>query len=60
LIYAWWGLGQVMADGLAWALIIWLLLAAGAYGLLQGAAPPRLARVLLVLAGVVACATIVS
>jgi hypothetical protein len=60
LIYAWWGLGQVMADGLAWALIIWLLLAAGAYGLLQGAAPSRLARVLLVLAGVVACATIVS
>jgi hypothetical protein len=60
LIYAWWGLGQVMADGLAWTLITWLLLAAGAYGLIQGAAPARLARALLVLAGAVACVTILA
>jgi len=60
LITTWWGLGQVMADGLAWALITWLLLAAGAYGLLQGAAPPRLARALLVLAGAVACVTVLA
>jgi hypothetical protein len=60
LIYAWWGLGQVMADGLAWASITWLLLAAGAYGLMRGAPASRLARALLVLAGAAACVAVVS
>lgn len=53
LIRSWWGLGQVMADGLTWALITWLLLTAGIYGLMQGGAPRRPARALLVLACVV-------
>jgi hypothetical protein len=60
LIRSWWGLGQVMAGGSVWALITWLLLVAGSYGLTQGALPRRLARVLLVLAGVVAIVAVVT
>ena len=51
LIRTWWGLGQMIARGISWALITWLLLAASAYGLMQGAAHRRSARALLVLAG---------
>jgi hypothetical protein len=54
LIRSWWGLGQVMAGGFVWALVTWLLLVAGAYGLAQGALRRRPARVLLVLAGAIA------
>jgi hypothetical protein len=50
LIRSWWGLGQVMVDGLGWALVSWLLLVAGTYGLVQGAVFRGLARALLVLA----------
>jgi hypothetical protein len=60
LIRSWWGLGQVMAGGFVWALITWLLLVAGAYGLTQGALRRRPARVLLVLAGVVAIVAAVT
>ncbi len=60
LIRSWWGLGQVLVGGSAGALVTWLLLTAGAFGLMQDAVPLRLARVLLVLAclaGVVALLT---
>jgi hypothetical protein len=60
LIRSWWGLGQVLMDGSAGALVTWLLLTAGVFGLMHDAVPPRLARVLLVLAclaGVVALLT---
>jgi hypothetical protein len=53
LTRSWWGLGQVVVGGMRGVLITWLLLAAGAYGLTLGITP-RLARVLLVLAGAVA------
>lgn len=51
LIRTWWGLGQMIAGGISWALITWLLLAASAYGLMQGAVHRRSARAILVLAG---------
>jgi hypothetical protein len=60
LIRSWWGLGQVMAGGFVWALITWLLLVAGAYGLTQGALPRRPARVLLVLACAVAIIAVLT
>jgi hypothetical protein len=47
---SWWGLGLVILGGIPWALITWLLLAASAYGYIQGAAHRRTARALLVLA----------
>jgi hypothetical protein len=50
LIRSWWGLGLVIVGGIPWALITWLLLAASAYGFIQGAAHRRTSRVLLVLA----------
>jgi hypothetical protein len=50
LIRAWWGTGQVMLGGNSWALVAWLLLAASAIGLMQGATRSRLSRVLVVLA----------
>ncbi len=53
LIRAWWGLGQVIVGGISWALVTWLLLAASAYGLIQGTAHHRSARALLVIAGAV-------
>jgi hypothetical protein len=60
LIRLWWGLGQVVVGGFAWALITWLLLAAGAYGCMQGAIPRRPARGLLVLACVVSVVAVLS
>ena len=60
LIRFWWGLGQVLVGGSAGALVTWLLLTAGVFGLMQDAVPAHLARVLLVLAclvGVVALLT---
>ncbi len=51
LIRTWWGLGQMIAGGMSWALITWLLLAASAYALMQGATHRPLARALLFLAG---------
>ena len=60
LIRSWWGWGQAMANGLPWMLITWLSLAAGAYGLIQGATRRRPARTLLVLAcafGIIAVLT---
>jgi hypothetical protein len=53
LIRSWWGLGQVLVGGSAGALVTWLLLTAGVFGLMQDAVPLRLARVLVVLACVV-------
>lgn len=53
LVRSWWGLGQLVVGGSAWALATWLLLLAGVYGLIQAAIPRRLTRALLVLAGVV-------
>jgi hypothetical protein len=53
LLRAWWGTGQMLVGGLQWALITWLLVAASAVGLMQGATRSRLARTLLVLACVV-------
>jgi hypothetical protein len=58
LIRSWWGLGQVMVAGSSWALVSWLLLVAGTYGLVQGAFPRRLARALVVLAGAVGLAAV--
>jgi hypothetical protein len=61
LFRLWWGLGQVMAGGLIWALVTWFLLMAGVYGLLGGGVPRRPARALLVLAcgvGVLAVLTL--
>lgn len=60
LIRTWLGLGQVMVGNFPWALITWLLLAAGAYGLLQGAAQSRLARALLVLACVAGIVSVLT
>jgi hypothetical protein len=60
LIRSWWGLGRVMAGGFVWALITWLLLAAGAYGLAQGTLRRRPARILFVLAGAVAIVAAVA
>ena len=50
LLRLWWAAGRIMTGDSVWALITWLLLAAGAYGLMQGAAPRRPVRALLVLA----------
>jgi hypothetical protein len=58
LIRSWWGLGQVMVDGFGWALVTWLLLVAGTYGLMQGAVPRGLARALLALACAVGLAAV--
>ncbi len=60
LIRTWWGLGQVMVGSFPWALITWLLLAAGAYGLLQGATHSRPARALLVLACVAGIVSVLA
>jgi len=60
LIRTWWGLGQMIAGGMSWALITWLLLAASAYGLMQGAAHRRSARALLVIAGVVGIVSVLT
>lgn len=60
LIGTWWGLGQVLAGGISWALITWLLLAASAYGLMQGATHRRSARALLVLAGGVGIVSVLT
>ena len=60
LIRAWWGTGQVMLGGNNWALITWLLVAASAIGLMQGATAPRLARVLVVLACMVGAFSVLT
>jgi hypothetical protein len=60
LIRTWWGRGQVMTAGFVWALTTWLLLAAGAYGLMQGAIPRRPARALLILASVTAIIAVLA
>lgn len=60
LIRSWWGLGQVMADGITWALITWLFLAAGAYGLMQGAVARRLARALFLFACVIGAVAVLT
>ena len=60
LIRTWWGTGQVMLGGNNWALITWLLVAASAIGLMQGATAPRLARVLVVLACVVGAFSVLT
>jgi hypothetical protein len=60
LIRSWWGRGQVMVGDSVWALITWLLLAGGAYGLMQGAIPRRPARALLVLASVTAVVAVLA
>jgi len=60
LIRTWWGLGQMIAGGMSWTLITWLLLAASVYGLMQGAAHRRLARALLVIAGVVGLISVLT
>ncbi len=57
LFQSWWGLGQIMTGGVPSAIICWLMLAAGTYGINQDAIPRRTARIFLVLAcvaGVVA------
>ena len=48
LARSWWGLGQVVSSGLVWSVVAWLLLAAGAYGLMQPGISRRLWLVLLV------------
>ncbi len=48
LVRSWWGLGQVVSGGLVWSVVAWLLLAAGAYGLMQQAISRRLWLALLV------------
>ena len=48
LTRSWWGLGQVVSDGLVWSAVAWLLLAAGTYGLTQEGISRRLWLVLLV------------
>jgi hypothetical protein len=60
VIRTWWGTGQVMLDGNSWALVTWLLVAASAVGLMQGATRPRLARVLVVLACVVGVLSVLT
>jgi hypothetical protein len=60
LIRSWWGLGQVMVGGDAWALITWLLLAASAYALIRGGVHHRSARALLVLACAVGIVSVLS
>jgi hypothetical protein len=60
LIRAWWGLGQVVAVDLRWALITWLLMSSGFYSLRQGALPRRLARGLLVLAALAGIAGVLA
>jgi hypothetical protein len=60
LIRTWWGLGQVIVGGIPWALITWLLLAASAYGLIQGAAHRRSTRALLVIAGAVGIVSVLT
>jgi hypothetical protein len=60
LIRSWWGLGLVILGGIPWALITWLLLAASAYGFIQGAAHRRTARALLVLACAVGIVSVLS
>jgi hypothetical protein len=60
LLRAWWGTGQVLVDGIRWALITWLLVAASAVGLMQGGTRSRLARILLVLACVVGVVSVLA
>jgi hypothetical protein len=60
LIRSWWGLGLVILGGVPWALITWLLLAASAYGFIQGAAHRRTARALLVLACAVGIVSVLT
>ena len=54
VIRSWLGLGQVLRVGFVWSLITWLLVVAGAYGLMQGAIPRRAAHAILILAFAVA------
>jgi len=56
LMRSWWGLGQVVDRGLIWSLLTWLLVAAAAYGLMQGVLPRRPARAMVILA----CATAIA
>lgn len=60
LIRTWWGTGQVMLGGNSWTMVTWLLVAASAVGLMQGATRARLARVLVVLACVVGVFSILT
>jgi hypothetical protein len=60
LARSWLGLGQVMEDGFVWSLIAWLLVTAGACGLMQEAIPRRLAHPLLVLALAAAIGAVLS
>jgi hypothetical protein len=60
LIRSWWGLGLVILGGVPWALITWLLLAASAYGFIQGAAHRRTGRALLVLACAVGIVSVLT
>lgn len=60
LIRTWYGLGQVIAGGMSWMLITWLLLAASAYGQMQGVAHHRSARALLVIAGVAGVVSVLT
>jgi hypothetical protein len=60
LVRIWWGLGQVIVGGVPWALITWLLLAASAYGLMQGATHRRSARAILVLACVIGIVSVLT
>ena len=50
LARSWWGLGQVVSGGLVWSVVAWLLLAAGAYGLVQAGISRRLWLALLIAA----------
>jgi len=60
LIRSWWGWGQAMRSGFAWALVTWLLLVAGVCGVMLDAIAQRTARILWILSLVTAVLAIMT